>query len=112
MLQNSYRLGNNDLLGLHIEGIFRLSGAASEVHHLERALSSNQPVTDLNLAQYDIHAITGVVKKYLRRLPVPVIPYAYHDTFLQIAGSFPSDILIIIYTPLIFILKHRLVVLR
>ncbi|KAI8376992.1 Rho GTPase activation protein, partial [Blakeslea trispora] len=37
----------------------------------------------LDLRQYDIHAITGVVKKFLRQLPDPVIPIASHEKFLQ-----------------------------
>ncbi|KAI7865424.1 Rho GTPase activation protein, partial [Spinellus fusiger] len=70
--------------GLHVEGLFRLSGAASEVEVLQREF--DRPPTYgryLDLAHHDIHAITGVVKKYLRNLPDPVIPTAYHSRFLK-----------------------------
>ncbi|KAI9018675.1 Rho GTPase activation protein [Phycomyces nitens] len=70
--------------GLHFEGIFRLSGAASEVSRLQDAF--DQPPTYgkyLDLTQYDIHSITSVVKKYLRNLPDSVIPMSFHDQFLQ-----------------------------
>ncbi|KAL0080106.1 Rho GTPase activation protein [Phycomyces blakesleeanus] len=74
--------------GLLVEGIFRLSGAASEVDSLE--LEFDRPPTYgkyLDLTHYDIHAITGVVKKYLRSLPNPVIPSAYHSRFLHYADN-------------------------
>ncbi|KAL0085995.1 Rho GTPase activation protein [Phycomyces blakesleeanus] len=70
--------------GLYFEGIFRLSGAASEVSRLQDAF--DQPPTYgkyLDLTNYDIHSITSVVKKYLRNLPDSVIPMAVHEQFLQ-----------------------------
>lgn len=75
-------------LGLKIEGIFRLSGAASEVSRLEQEL--NRPPhygTDVDLSAFDIHAITSVVKAYLRKLPEPVVPRDLHGHFLHIAGK-------------------------
>ncbi|KAG2235142.1 hypothetical protein INT48_006523 [Thamnidium elegans] len=71
--------------GLLIEGIFRLSGAAPEVENL--LLDFDKPPTYgkyIDLKDYDIHAITGVVKKYLRQLPDPVIPIACHEEFIQL----------------------------
>lgn len=40
------------------------------------------------MKHYDIHAITGVVKKYLRQLPDPVIPIACHEEFIQLYGIY------------------------
>lgn len=76
-------------LGLLIEGIFRLSGAAPEVENL--LLDFDKPPTYgkyIDLKHYDIHAITGVVKKYLRQLPDPVIPIACHEEFIQLYGIY------------------------
>ncbi|KAI8372772.1 Rho GTPase activation protein [Radiomyces spectabilis] len=78
--------------GLRTEGIFRLSGAASEVNQLQRDF--DRPPTYgkyLDLTHHDIHAITGVVKKFLRNLPESVIPSAYHDRFLQASDDAMSD---------------------
>ncbi|KAI8368015.1 Rho GTPase activation protein [Choanephora cucurbitarum] len=78
--------------GLQTEGIFRLSGAAPEVEHL--LIDFDAPPTYgkyLDLRQYDIHAITGVVKKFLRQLPDPAIPIASHEKFLQFYDESFSD---------------------
>ncbi|KAI8641085.1 Rho GTPase activation protein, partial [Parasitella parasitica] len=45
----------------------------------------------LDLGHNDIHAITGVVKKYLRHLPDPAIPSAVHDQFIQLYDERQSD---------------------
>ncbi|KAI7892802.1 Rho GTPase activation protein [Mucor mucedo] len=71
--------------GLLVEGIFRLSGAAPEVENL--LLDFDKPPTYgkyIDLRTYDIHAITGVVKKFLRQLPDPVIPIMCHSEFIEI----------------------------
>ncbi|KAL7310708.1 hypothetical protein PS15m_010176 [Mucor circinelloides] len=78
--------------GLLTEGIFRLSGAAPEVESL--LLDFDKPPTYgkyLDLKDNDIHAITGVVKKYLRHLPDPAIPIATHDNFIQLYDESLSD---------------------
>lgn len=74
--------------GLTIQGIFRLSGAAAEVDELQREF--NKPPSYgkyLDLSKYDIHAITGVLKRYLRSLPQPVIPHPYHERYLMLLGN-------------------------
>lgn len=35
----------------------------------------------------DIHAVTSALKRYLRKLPDPVIPRAHYDEFIRIAHS-------------------------
>ncbi|KAI9301898.1 Rho GTPase activation protein [Cunninghamella echinulata] len=77
--------------GLKTEGLFRLSGATSEVIQLQlefEQLQKQQSLTGTtttiaDLSGYDIHTITSVVKKYLHFLPDSVIPLAYHDAFLN-----------------------------
>ncbi|KAI8973394.1 Rho GTPase activation protein [Mycotypha africana] len=71
--------------GLFTEGIFRLSGGAAEIQQL--ISSFDTPPTYgryMDLSHYDIHAITCVVKKYLRQLPDPAIPVQFHDKFMQL----------------------------
>ncbi|KAI8049130.1 Rho GTPase activation protein, partial [Gilbertella persicaria] len=45
----------------------------------------------LDLKSNDIHAITGVVKKFLRQLPDPAIPIASHEKFIQLYDESYSD---------------------
>ncbi|KAI9314421.1 Rho GTPase activation protein, partial [Dichotomocladium elegans] len=72
--------------GLSVEGIFRLSGAASDVDQLCQQFDTPPAYGKcLDLTKYDIHTIVGVMKKYLRCLPEPVIPTAFHHQFLQAA---------------------------
>ncbi|KAG2226053.1 hypothetical protein INT45_002519 [Circinella minor] len=91
-------------IGLHVEGIFRLSGAASEVEQLCQAFEKkimihqinnhddiNTPSNLIDLSRYDIHAVAGVMKKYLRCLPEPAIPATHHHQFLQHISSTTND---------------------
>lgn len=74
-------------VGLLVEGIFRLSGAAPEVENL--FMDFDKPPTYgkyMDLRNYDIHAITGVVKKFLRQLPDPAIPIVCHEDFIHLYG--------------------------
>ena len=92
------------MVGLHVEGIFRLSGAASEVEQLCQAFEKKTMMHQINkhddinnsnnlidLSRYDIHAIAGVMKKYLRCLPEPAIPATHHHQFLQHVSSTSND---------------------
>ncbi|ORZ11917.1 Rho GTPase activation protein [Absidia repens] len=75
--------------GLETEGLFRLSGATSEVVQLQQAFEEQQQqqqqAQPINLSCYDIHSITSFIKKYLHHLPTAVIPVDYHHDFLRLA---------------------------
>lgn len=69
--------------GLTTEGIFRLSGSTSEVLWLENKINtcSSEERKGIDTSSLDIHTLTSLVKKYLRELPEPVIPNAFHEQF-------------------------------
>lgn len=80
---------NNNKKGLTTEGIFRLSGATSEVILLEDKINMSSPDErkQINADEFDIHTLTSLVKKYLRELPEPVIPNEFHEKFQDIGNS-------------------------
>ena len=87
--------------GMDFEGIYRVSGGNSAVVAIENAFSNlhtqsaNLDEKQLNkleslLSDGDIHAVTTALKRYLRKLPDPVVPYALYDEFINIGQSSPG----------------------
>eukprot|EP00002_Diphylleia_rotans_P023789 TRINITY_DN4682_c0_g1_i2.p1 TRINITY_DN4682_c0_g1~~TRINITY_DN4682_c0_g1_i2.p1 ORF type:complete len:569 (-),score=128.72 TRINITY_DN4682_c0_g1_i2:261-1967(-) len=66
---------------LDVEGIFRLSGSASEIESykesFDRGLSFEFP------ENADPHAVAGLLKMYFRELPEPVIPFNLYNGFIE-----------------------------
>ncbi|CAG0884179.1 unnamed protein product [Darwinula stevensoni] len=50
-------------------GIYRVSGSASDINRLRKAFESNMYEAEQLVKTLDIHAVTGVLKLYLRELP-------------------------------------------
>jgi hypothetical protein len=42
----------------------------------------------VNLSTYDVHCIAGVLKKYLRELPNPLIPVEMYNRFIEAASKY------------------------
>lgn len=61
-------------VGLEVEGIYRLSGRQSEIKELKSLLEETADNVDLLDPKVDIHAISGLVKLFLRELPDPTFP--------------------------------------
>eukprot|EP01132_Coremiostelium_polycephalum_P002845 gene2845-3536_t len=72
------------------EGIFRLSGSVKEIQSLQEDFEQGREV---NLAKQDIHAITGLVKTFFRKLPHPLISSSLEEyaTAVQLAVSQTED---------------------
>ena len=80
--------------GLDFEGIYRISGGNSAIVSIENAFSSlsNEPDDkQLNRLEEtlngDIHAVTSALKRYLRKLPEPIIPYVLYDEFIKVSAN-------------------------
>ncbi|KAI1305328.1 N-chimaerin [Halotydeus destructor] len=70
--------------GLHVEGLYRVSGFADDVEALKTKLESESESADNYLRSCDdVHVITGVLKMFFRHLPVPVITFDTYPFFLQ-----------------------------
>ncbi|KPM04865.1 N-chimaerin-like protein [Sarcoptes scabiei] len=70
--------------GLRTEGIYRACGSSDEIEALKNRFESSWDQTELDQID-DIHVITGLLKLYLRLLPIPVC--AYEDENLMSAKN-------------------------
>jgi hypothetical protein len=69
---------------MDVPGIFRVSPAKSEIDNLKK-LFNNGARPDM--ADEDVHAVTGILKQYLRDLPDPLCTFALYEKFLEASGS-------------------------
>ncbi|XP_024623292.1 unconventional myosin-IXb isoform X6 [Neophocaena asiaeorientalis asiaeorientalis] len=70
-----------EMHGLYTEGLYRKSGAANRTRELRQALQTDP--TAVKLENFPIHAITGVLKQWLRELPEPLMTFAQYGDFLR-----------------------------
>lgn len=70
-----------EMHGLYTEGIYRKSGAANCMRELK--LSLEKDPNSVKLDKYAIHAITGILKQWLRELPEPLMTFAQYSEFLK-----------------------------
>ncbi|XP_074652867.1 uncharacterized protein LOC141907189 [Tubulanus polymorphus] len=65
-----------------VDGIFRLSGVASNIQKLRCAFDENR-IPELTEEEYlqDIHCISSLLKMYFRELPNPLLTYQLYDKF-------------------------------
>ncbi|XP_031558625.1 rho GTPase-activating protein 44-like [Actinia tenebrosa] len=69
---------------LEEQGLFRLAGSASKIRKLKAEFDAG--LVDLAEYSIDLHAITGVVKLYLRELPEPLMTFKLYDEWIQAAS--------------------------
>ncbi|XP_076818453.1 uncharacterized protein LOC143464530 [Clavelina lepadiformis] len=77
--------------GMQSEGIYRVPGS----HDVIVALKADfdQYGCDTDLSHYDdINIVAGVLKLYLRELPVPLLPYHLYSRFINAAKISHNDI--------------------
>ncbi|XP_026230998.1 unconventional myosin-IXb isoform X2 [Anabas testudineus] len=70
-----------ELNGLYTEGIYRKSGSACRAKELQQILDTDPE--SVCLENYPIHTITGLVKRWLRELPDPLMPFSLYSDFLH-----------------------------
>uniref|UniRef100_A0A8C5BWW2 Myosin IXb n=1 Tax=Gadus morhua TaxID=8049 RepID=A0A8C5BWW2_GADMO len=72
-----------EMNGLDTEGIYRKSGSACRARELHQILETNPETASLE--NYPIHTITGLVKRWLRELPEPLMTFNLYNDFLHAA---------------------------
>lgn len=71
--------------GLRTEGIYRACGSSDEIEALKNRFESSWDQTELDQID-DIHVITGLLKLYLRLLPIPLINFDSYSHFIDAAS--------------------------
>lgn len=75
-------------LGLHHQGIFRVSGSQVEISNFREGFERGEdPLADTTDAS-DINSVAGVLKLYLRELREPLFPIIYFDHFVTLAREY------------------------
>jgi len=70
------------------EGIYRLNGSSAVIKSLKERFNHDGDVQLLASEDYyDIHAVAGLLKLYLRDLPSSVLTRELHKDFLQVVGK-------------------------
>uniref|UniRef100_A0A8C9ZW17 Rac GTPase-activating protein 1 n=1 Tax=Sander lucioperca TaxID=283035 RepID=A0A8C9ZW17_SANLU len=72
--------------GLHEAGLYRLSGADRTVKDLKEKFLRSKTVPVLSKVD-DIHAITGLLKDFLRNLKEPLLTFRLNRTFMEAADD-------------------------
>ncbi|XP_067271466.1 si:zfos-588f8.1 isoform X4 [Pseudorasbora parva] len=70
-----------EMNGLYTEGIYRKSGSANRIKELHQLLEAGPE--NVCLEDYPIHAVTGLVKQWLRELPEPLMTFTHYNDFLR-----------------------------
>ncbi|KAI8586081.1 hypothetical protein BDZ88DRAFT_466145 [Geranomyces variabilis] len=74
------------------EGIYRLSGSSSVIQGLKAAFDNEGDFDILSSQQYfDVHAVAGLLKLYLRELPTPVLTKELQRSFLYVMDLTDRD---------------------
>ncbi|CAI4057460.1 hypothetical protein SUVZ_02G4910 [Saccharomyces uvarum] len=83
-----------DDVGLNMEGLYRKSGSQTLIEEIEKEFAQNTPLNSdtvnsklNNLLNQDVHAVASVLKRYLRKLPDPVLPFSIYDSLVDLVRS-------------------------
>ncbi|KAL2103654.1 hypothetical protein ACEWY4_000522 [Coilia grayii] len=76
--------------GLHEAGLYRLSGAERTVRELKEKFLRGKSVPLLSKVD-DIHAITGLLKDFLRNLREPLLTFRLNRKFMDVAEVSDED---------------------
>eukprot|EP00111_Clytia_hemisphaerica_P007490 TCONS_00021757-protein len=73
-----------DMKTLTQEGIYRKNGSQAQIRDLTKLFNQDAANVRLDISEYyDVHVICGLLKKYLRDLPEPLVTNILYESFLQ-----------------------------
>ncbi|KAG0649206.1 putative Rho-type GTPase-activating 4 [Hyphodiscus hymeniophilus] len=71
-----------ELRGMDIEGIYRKTGGSGQVKTIQEGFDKTEDY-DISDPEYDITAVTSVLKQYFRKLPTPLLTFEVYDRVLE-----------------------------
>jgi len=69
--------------GINEQGIFRISGSHSTMKSLKLEFDQGKEV---DLRSYDVHSLAGVLKLFLRELPVPLLTFENYNKLIEVSS--------------------------
>jgi hypothetical protein len=70
------------------EGLFRIPGNTVKITELKKIADKDGKVDLYKHKDVDSHTAGGLLKLFLRELPVPIIIPRYYSTFLKVYGKY------------------------
>lgn len=85
-----------DLFGLHVEGIYRLSGSLPHVNKLKNLFDTDSSSGNLDFRNpenffHDVNSVAGLLKQFFRDLPDPLMTRENYSAFIEAASTFLSS---------------------
>ncbi|GAV27380.1 hypothetical protein PMKS-000846 [Pichia membranifaciens] len=77
--------------GSKVEGIYRISASTSTVEKIEQFFetmdvnNSDEIIRMHTLIDGDIHALAGLLKRYLKKIPDPIIPQDLYNAYVNVS---------------------------
>ncbi|GMM58764.1 GTPase-activating protein [Maudiozyma humilis] len=69
---------------LRVQGLYRKSGSQSQIEAVEQELYGSNSANFQFGPDVDINVVTNVLKRFLRNLQIPVLPFALYDPLIAI----------------------------
>lgn len=76
-----------ELRGMDVEGIYRKSGASSQIQAIRDGFEKSHLEYDISDPDLDIHAVTSTLKQYFRKLPTPLITFDVYEKLIETNDS-------------------------
>ncbi|XP_057685243.1 rac GTPase-activating protein 1 [Corythoichthys intestinalis] len=98
-------IGEIEQRGMNEAGLYRLSGAERTVKELKEKFLRGKTVPVLSKVE-DIHAITGLLKQFLRNLKEPLLTFHLNRQFMEAAEASDDDNSIALMYQTVGLLPH------
>jgi hypothetical protein len=75
------------ILGVNVEGIFRVPGSKKRQEELKELIDKDSNLdVKLSNGKFTPHDVACVLKQFLAELPEPLLTHAPHEAYIQVTG--------------------------